>query len=134
MAAWYRRVAERRQGKLRAPPEIVGVVAKEGKRLRAGELRPLYLGGLLHHLPGLAVLDTRGREERSLEKQQREWDPDAPRRPRVDDRIDWLVHAVHHLYTLAEMPEPDREDEDYDGAGEVSRYDIEMRHDRGYYG
>jgi hypothetical protein len=45
-------------------------------------------------MPGLA----------QLERQQREWDPDAPRRPRVDDRIDWLVHAAHYLaYLLIEL-------------------------------
>jgi phage terminase large subunit-like protein len=70
-----------------AMPELVPVTAKEGKRLRAGPVRTLYLDGLLHHGPGLAA----------LERQQREWDPEAPRRPRVDDRIDWLVHAVQHL-------------------------------------
>ncbi len=30
----------------------------------------------------------------------REWEPEGPKRPRQDDRIDWLVHAVHHLADL----------------------------------
>ena len=81
----------------RPMPELVPITAKEGKKLRAGELRTLYVDGLLHHLAQLGVADTRGGEERSLERQQREWDPDGPRRPRVDDWIDWLVHAVHYL-------------------------------------
>lgn len=91
-SAWRRRLAEGRQGKLLALPELVGVVAKDQKRIRAGELRPLYLGGLLHHGPGMAPMET----------QAREWDPDAPKRPRQDDRIDWWVHAVHYLARLAE--------------------------------
>ncbi len=91
-AAWYKRKAEKKEGGLRALPEIVGVVAREGKRLRAGELRPLYLDGMLHHGPNATL--------RALERQQRGWDPDAPRRPRVDDLIDWWTHAVHYLARL----------------------------------
>lgn len=95
-AAWYKRMAEGKEGELRALPEIVGVVAREQKQLRAGVLRPLYLGGMgacmLHHGPHPSL--------RLLERQQREWDPDAPPRPRQDDRIDWWVHAVHHLARL----------------------------------
>jgi phage terminase large subunit-like protein len=90
-AAWQRRRAEGRTGRLHGLPELIGVVARDQKRLRAGELRPLYLGGTLHHGPGLAW----------LERQAREWDPDAPRRPRVDDRIDAWVHLVHYLARLA---------------------------------
>jgi phage terminase large subunit-like protein len=71
-------------------PEIVPVNAKEGKRLRAGPVRTLYLDGLLHHVAGMPL----------LERQQRQWDPDGPKRPRVDDRIDWLVHAVTYLRAL----------------------------------
>lgn len=74
-------------------PKIVGVNAKDGKALRAGPLRVLYAQGTLHHVAGL----------RLLEKQQREWDPDGPRRPRQDDRIDWLVHAVHYLADLGAL-------------------------------
>jgi phage terminase large subunit-like protein len=101
-AAWNARRAGGRQGKLAALPELIGVTARDQKRLRAGELRPLYLSGLLHHGPGMVP----------VERQAREWDPDAPRRPRVDDRIDWWVHAVHYLARLAERgdawaPEPE---------------------------
>jgi phage terminase large subunit-like protein len=71
-------------------PEIVPVTAKEGKRLRAGPVRTLYLDGLLHHASGMPL----------LERQMRQWDPDGPKRPRVDDRIDWLVHAVTYLRAL----------------------------------
>lgn len=72
---------------------IVGVSAKDSKGLRAGPLRVLYLSGQLHHVSGL----------RALEKQQREWKPKGPKRPRQDDRIDWLVHAVHYLADLDEL-------------------------------
>jgi phage terminase large subunit-like protein len=95
-AAHWRRVAE---GRSRRPlPEIVGVVAKDAKGIRAGELRGLYLGGLLHHLVGMAP----------CEAQQRTWNPAAPRRPAVDDRIDWLTHGVHYLAGLggAGIPAP----------------------------
>ncbi len=94
-AAHYKRELDRLladpNAKARPLPEIICVTAKENKRLRAGPVRTLYLDGMLHHMPGLGL----------LEKQQREWDPDAPKRPRVDDRIDWLVHAAHHLADLA---------------------------------
>lgn len=92
-AAFYQRLAEGGGDRARAMPEIVGVTAREQKRLRAGPLRGLYAQGMLHHLPGLAA----------LERQQREWDPDGPKRPRQDDRIDWLVHAVHHLADLGRV-------------------------------
>lgn len=88
----------------RPMPEVVPVIAREGKVLRAGPVRTLYLDGLLHHAPGLDVLDRRGGEARSLEKQMREWDPSAPKRPRSDDRIDWLVHGVVYLADLAGKP------------------------------
>lgn len=88
----------------RAMPEVIPIVAQEGKRLRAGPVRTLYLDGLVQHLPGLDVLDRRGGEPRSLEKQMREWDPDAPKRPRQDDRVDWLVHAVTYLASLGGKP------------------------------
>lgn len=93
-AVWYERQA-RGQAKRIAMPEIVGVTAKEKKKVRAGPVRPLYLRGVAHHLPGLAA----------LEKQQREWDPDAPPRPQQDDRIDWLVHAFFYLAALERDPD-----------------------------
>src|SRR5205814_123756 len=68
----------------------VGVTAKDGKKLRGGPLRKLYLTGMLHHTPQLGA----------LERQQKAWRPDGPKRPRQDDRIDWWVHAVHHLADL----------------------------------
>ncbi|MEQ9319775.1 MAG: hypothetical protein RIF41_11495, partial [Polyangiaceae bacterium] len=74
-------------------PEIVPIQAKDGKQLRAGPLRVLYLQGTLHHVSGLKL----------LEKQQREWKPAGPKKPRQDDRIDWLVHAVHFLANLGEL-------------------------------
>lgn len=89
-AAHWKRVSE---GRSRRPlPEIVGVRARDGKQLRAGDLRGLYLGGLLHHLVGMAPCET----------QQRGWNPLAPKRPASDDRIDWWTHAVHHLADLAQ--------------------------------
>lgn len=92
-AAYYRRQLEAREDgrEVRPMPEIVPIRAKDGKALRAGPLRILYAQGTLHHAPGLRI----------MERQMREWDPDAPRRPRVDDRIDWWVHAVHHLADLS---------------------------------
>ena len=111
-AAWYRRAHEKRLGKMLALPEIVRVVARDAKRLRAGELRPLYLDGLagsiLHHGPHPSL--------RLLEAQQRGWDPDAAKHPQQDDRIDAWVHAVFHLlalgtradaWTVATDPAPD---------------------------
>jgi phage terminase large subunit-like protein len=98
-AVFYQRQVEHPGERIRPLPEIIGVTAIERKRLRAGPLRGLYLQGLLHHVVGLGV----------LEKQQREWDPDGPVRPRQDDRIDWLVHAVHHLADLGkehDTPDP----------------------------
>lgn len=93
-AAWYKRTSEslaRTGSPLRGGmPELVGVTARDGKALRAGPVRPLYLSGLVHHLSGLGA----------MERQMREWDPTGPKRPRQDDRIDWLVHAVHHLADL----------------------------------
>lgn len=89
-AAHWRRVAE---GRSRRPlPEIVGAAAKDSKGIRAHPLRGLYLGGLLHHLPGMAT----------CEAQQRTWNPSAPRRPASDDRIDWWTHAVHYLRGLGD--------------------------------
>jgi phage terminase large subunit-like protein len=88
-AVWYERQSKGRTSRI-AMPEIVGVTAKEKKKVRAGPVRPLYLRGMAHHLPGLGA----------LEKQQREWDPDAPPRPQQDDRIDWLVHAFFYLAGL----------------------------------
>lgn len=81
----------RGEARVRPMPELVPVRAKEGKRLRAGPLKGLYIAGSLHHTAALGA----------LEKQQREWEPDGPKRPRQDDRIDWLVHAVHHLANLS---------------------------------
>ncbi len=92
-AAHYRRELEaksRGAEKPRPLPELIPVTAREGKKLRAGPLRALYLQGSLHHVAHL----------KALERQQREWDPDGPKRPRQDDRIDWWVHAVHHLADL----------------------------------
>lgn len=91
-AAHYRRRWEAGdKGPLVPLPEIVAVTARDGKVLRAGPLRRLYLEGVLHHVAGLGA----------LERQQREWDPDGPKRPRQDDRIDWLVHVVQHLAGLS---------------------------------
>jgi phage terminase large subunit-like protein len=92
-AAYYRRELEAARGGEaveRSMPEIIPIRAKDGKVIRAQPLRTLYLQGSLHHVSGL----------RALEKQQREWDPTGPRRPRADDRIDWLTHAVHFLADL----------------------------------
>ena len=97
-AAHWRRVHEGRSR--RPPPEVIGVRAKDGKLLRAGDLRGLYLGAggaLLHHLPGMAP----------CEAQQRGYNPLAPKGPAQDDRIDWWTHAVHHLAGLAEGLPPD---------------------------
>lgn len=88
-AAHWKRVHEGRSR--RPPPEIIPVRAKEGKHLRCGDLRGLYLGGLLHHLVGMA----------RAEEQLRGYNPLAPKRPAQDDRIDWWTHAVHHLADLA---------------------------------
>lgn len=92
-AAHLTRELERGSARPRPMPELVPVTAREGKKLRAGPLRPLYLQGMLHHTPGLA----------KLERQQREWNPDGPKRPRQDDRIDWLVQAVHYLADLGDV-------------------------------
>jgi len=111
-AAHYRRELDRLAADPKALPrplpELIPVNAMEGKKLRASPLRTLYLDGMLHHMPGLD----------GLERQQREWDPDAPKRPRVDDRIDWLVHACHHLADLAakHLVTPE---EAYDGFAEA---------------
>jgi phage terminase large subunit-like protein len=96
-AAYYKRKSERGADRVRPMPEIVPVTAKDGKKLRAGPLKGLYRQGMLHHVAGLDA----------LEKQQREWDPDGPKSPRQDDRIDWLVHAVHHLADLSGADKPD---------------------------
>lgn len=87
-AAHWRRVAEKRSK--RPLPEIVPVRAREGKVLKAGDLRGLYLGGLLHHLVGMGP----------AEAQQRGWNPLAAKRPKQDDRIDWLTQVVRHLARL----------------------------------
>lgn len=68
--------------------EFLGVRAREGKRLRAGPVRVLYMRGTLHHLTGLD----------GLEEQMRKWDPSRDRQP--DDRIDALVHGAVHLGQL----------------------------------
>ena len=68
----------------------VGVAAREGKVPRAGPVRALYLQGMVHHVAGLGA----------LERQQREWDPSGPKRPRQDDRIDALVHGAVYLADL----------------------------------
>ncbi len=102
-AAFYKRRAECGAERLRPMPDIVPVTARDGKKLRAGPLRGLYRQGMLHHVAGLGA----------MEKQQREWDPDGPKYPRQDDRIDWWVHAVHHLADLgaaAGAPAPSPED------------------------
>lgn len=124
-AAHYARELRRLQAdpdrQPRPMPEVIGVVAREGKVLRAGPVRTLYLDGLLHHLPGLDVLDKRGGEARSLESQMRAWDPSAPPRPRSDDRVDWLVHAVTYLADLAGKPGQISESEAALAAGEQAR-------------
>lgn len=88
-AAYYKRIAEG-DTSIRAIPEIIGVTAKDGKRLRADPLRKLYLSGVLHHAAGVE----------KLEQQQRTWKPDGPKRPRQDDAIDWWVHGVTYLADL----------------------------------
>lgn len=92
-AAYYKRRLEAMEAGETPPPmpEIIPVHVKQGKTIRAGHVRPLYIQGVVHHLPGL----------HKLEKQQRNWNPNGPRRPRQDDRIDWLVHALTHLARLA---------------------------------
>lgn len=100
-AAFYKRIAEGNQDVPSEIPEIVGVTATDGKKLRAGPLRRLYLQGMLHHTPNLAA----------LERQQKAWRPDGPKRPRQDDRIDWLVHAVTHLGGLSDGERPPNLDE-----------------------
>lgn len=96
-AAFYKRIAERNPDVPAEMPKIVGVTATDGKKLRAGPLRKLYLTGMLHHTPQLGA----------LERQQKAWRPDGPKRPRQDDRIDWWVHAVHHLADLGgDNPDP----------------------------
>lgn len=105
LARELKRILQNPGSSPRPMPELIGVVARDGKVLRAGPVRVLYLDGLVHHAPGLDVLDTRGGEERSLEKQMREWDPTtALKRPRMDDRIDWLVHALTYLAELGGKP------------------------------
>lgn len=96
-AVYYRREleVERSEGAMASipMPKIIPIQAKDGKVLRAGPLRVMYLQGTLHHVQGL----------RELERQQREWKPDGPKRPRQDDRIDWWVHVVLHLADLARL-------------------------------
>jgi phage terminase large subunit-like protein len=94
-AAWYKRDAEAARGEappLPTMPEIVGVKAKEGKIVRAGPLRPLFVARILCRLPGLHQLEAQAHALR----------PGAPKRKRQDDRIDAEVHAVHHLRGLGE--------------------------------
>ena len=71
------------------PPEIVPTKRDKSKALAFGAIRPLYLAGLLHHMPGLALLET----------QMRKCDPED-KRPKANDRIDGLVTAVHYLAQL----------------------------------
>lgn len=92
-AAYYKRRSEAlERGEPPPPPlpEVIGVKAKEGKLLRAGEVRPLLTSGFLHHLPGLTILEAQALSLR----------PDAPKRPRQDDHVDAEVHAVHYLAGL----------------------------------
>lgn len=70
-----------------------GVVARDGKMLRAGPVRQLYLNGMLHHVGVFPA----------LEKQMREWDPGGEKRQH-DDRIDALVYAALDLADLGTGP------------------------------
>ncbi len=91
-AASYRARLQAERGAEPPPlPEIVGVKAKEGKIVRAGELRPLLTKGMLHHLPGLV----------KLEAQAHALKPNARRQRRQDDHIDAEVHAVTYLADLS---------------------------------
>lgn len=119
-AAYYRRKIEAMQAgeAIRPMPELVPIQAKDGKVLRAGPLRVLYLGGTLHHVPGLKL----------LEKQQREWDPSGPKRPRQDDRIDWWVHAVHYLADLGGLG--GMKIEHVEGLGDRNRQLVNKSRDR----
>lgn len=78
------------RGGLRGEPRFIGVNATENKRLRAGPVVNLYRSGLVHHVEGLS----------KLEAQMAGWDPDAPKRPRTDDRIDAAVHGATYLAGL----------------------------------
>lgn len=71
----------------RPMPEVVLVTTRDGKAKRAGPVVALMKSGLMHHLAGLT----------ELEKQARGWNPDAPPRPRQDDRIDGELLVAHHL-------------------------------------
>ncbi len=82
----------------RPMPEIVLVNAKDKKDIRAGPVRSLYVDKLIHHVAGLF----------DLEKEMLEWEPRGPRRVNVDNRIDWLVHAAHHLADLGGKAAPER--------------------------
>ncbi|HSM91878.1 MAG TPA: terminase family protein [Anaeromyxobacteraceae bacterium] len=92
-AAYYKLRAEALERGTELPPplpEIVPIRAKDGKMLRAGEVRPLFAAGMFHHLPGLVALEAQALSLR----------PDAPKRPRQDDHVDAEVHAAHHLAAL----------------------------------
>lgn len=96
-SCYYKGRLQRDESGVGAPPEIIGVMAKEGKVPRATDMRSLYAKGMLHHVPGLA----------KLEAQQRAWDAalsaKATRKPRIDDRIDWLVHGATYLAKLGKV-------------------------------
>lgn len=96
-AAYYKRRSEAQDRGAplpRARPDIVGVKAKEGKLIRAGDVRPLFTTGVFHHVPGLTALEAQALAMR----------PDAPKRPRDDDRVDAEVHAAHYLANLGAEP------------------------------
>lgn len=99
-------------------PRLVPIQAEDRKVLRAGPLRGFYRQGTLHHVPGLHL----------LEKQQREWKPRGPKRPRQDDRIDWLVHAV--LYLTGLVGDPTLRLEHVEGLGDRNRQLVNKRRDR----
>jgi phage terminase large subunit-like protein len=97
-AAYYKLAAAAAQeGRaIAALPEVVGVRAKEGKILRASDVRPLFVLGVAHHLAGLAF----------LEAQALALKPGGPKRRRQDDRIDAEIHALHHLCGLGDGAGP----------------------------
>lgn len=74
----------------RPMPEIVGVKRDRDKATAFRAIVPLYRSALLHHVAGLD----------RLEAQLRACDPGS-RRPKVDDRIDWLTTGAHQLAELA---------------------------------
>jgi phage terminase large subunit-like protein len=102
-AAWQKRrgdALEASRTTPRALPPFVPVNTREDLGSLAGNVSTLYRCGQLHHLAGLG----------KLEAQQLAWEPAAPPKPRVDDRIKGLQLGVYHLkgLTLADAGAPER--------------------------